>query len=284
MKIVKPNYFQCPNDLIDHWMPLLSEGELKILLFVIRQTFGWNKERDYISLSQFEKATGLSKPTVCKSTQSLVDKGVIRKEITGKFGKEEIYYSLVVEDENTTSDDQLNNLTGGGKESLQGGVKNFNTQKTTPKDMSLKRQQQPAAAAAVFSCVKSLDIPQNEKIWLCKKYTEPQILHALEYCASKPPTESFIQQLKWACDKQPKIIKTKKTRVEDNKKYADEIEESINDKLADKKGYQYVVSKNAAGIYSTQSPWSFYIDYTDKEFQEKLGKVINERLKGCFYT
>ena len=96
MRIVKPSYFQCPNDLIDHWMPLLKEGELRILLIVIRKTFGWNKDKDYISYSLFEEISGLGRKAVMKSVQSLVEKGIIKKEITGIFGKEKVFYSLIV--------------------------------------------------------------------------------------------------------------------------------------------------------------------------------------------
>ncbi len=100
MRIVKPSYFQCPNDLIDHWMPLLKEGELRILLIVIRKTFGWNKDKDYISYSLFEEISGLGRKAVLKSVQSLVERGLIKKEITGIFGKEKVFYSLIVH-ENT---------------------------------------------------------------------------------------------------------------------------------------------------------------------------------------
>jgi len=96
MRIVKPSYFQCPNDLIDHWMPLLKEGELRILLIVIRKTFGWNKDKDYIAYSLFEELSGMGRKAVVKAVHGLVEKNLIKKEITGLFGKEKIFYSLIV--------------------------------------------------------------------------------------------------------------------------------------------------------------------------------------------
>jgi len=54
-----PNFTQLPNKLIDYIIPLLRESEEKVLLYVLRSTFGYRdkegneKEQDYISFSQF---------------------------------------------------------------------------------------------------------------------------------------------------------------------------------------------------------------------------------------
>lgn len=98
MKITAPSYFQCPNDLVDHWMPLLGEAELRVLLLIIRKTFGWHKERDRISLSQMVQKTGLSKSNVCTAITSLIEKDLILKEIEGVLGTEKVFYSLVVKE------------------------------------------------------------------------------------------------------------------------------------------------------------------------------------------
>ena len=49
-----------PNILFDALLPTLTESELKVLLVIIRQTYGWfdfktkkRKQRDWISYSQF---------------------------------------------------------------------------------------------------------------------------------------------------------------------------------------------------------------------------------------
>src|SRR5579859_1926199 len=47
-----PLYTQVPDELFDFWLPRLSESELKVLLYIIRRTFGFKKESDNISLSQ----------------------------------------------------------------------------------------------------------------------------------------------------------------------------------------------------------------------------------------
>jgi hypothetical protein len=47
-----PTYTQVPDELFDELMPRLSESELKVLLYVVRRTFGFKKSADDISLKQ----------------------------------------------------------------------------------------------------------------------------------------------------------------------------------------------------------------------------------------
>lgn len=53
VSLLIPNSFQVPNYYADHVMWLLNETELKILLYTIRQTFGFRKDSERISLSEF---------------------------------------------------------------------------------------------------------------------------------------------------------------------------------------------------------------------------------------
>lgn len=94
MKITPPNYFQCPNDLVDHWLPHLSGVELKCLLVIIRKTFGWHKMRDRISLSQMVTLTGSTRSNIKEATDKLHQKGIILKEVIGILGQEDTYYEI----------------------------------------------------------------------------------------------------------------------------------------------------------------------------------------------
>jgi len=58
----------------------LLGSEYQITFWVIRQTYGFQKKEDFISLSQFEKWTGLSRPTVVKTIKNLTFKKIIIKE------------------------------------------------------------------------------------------------------------------------------------------------------------------------------------------------------------
>jgi phage replication O-like protein O len=70
-------YFKFPNVVIDKLGSLLSGGEFKILCVIIRQTIGWHKQWDRISVSQFIEKTGLSKQGVIDCVNTLEAKKVI---------------------------------------------------------------------------------------------------------------------------------------------------------------------------------------------------------------
>lgn len=73
-----PNSFQIPNQIIDVFMPLLSEMELKFYLFIMRKTKGWQKESDGISISQFLKGAQVKdERTVRKAIKGLLKKDLI---------------------------------------------------------------------------------------------------------------------------------------------------------------------------------------------------------------
>lgn len=104
MKIYAPNTTQTPNDLMDHWLPHLTESELKVLLVIFRKTFGWHKVRDKISISQLMTLTGLAKHSVINAGKTLYQKGLILREVFGPNGKQETYFELVIEEVSNNSD------------------------------------------------------------------------------------------------------------------------------------------------------------------------------------
>ena len=63
-----------------------SKRESKIVLAVIRKTYGYNKKRDDISLSQLSKLTGLDKANVSKAVVNLTTLNVL-KVCEGKYGQ-----------------------------------------------------------------------------------------------------------------------------------------------------------------------------------------------------
>lgn len=58
-------------------MPILGNDEFKVLVAIIRKTYGWHKDTDSISNSQFEKMTGLSTRAVQRAKVKLKEKGLI---------------------------------------------------------------------------------------------------------------------------------------------------------------------------------------------------------------
>lgn len=54
-----------------------SKRQLKILLFIMRKTYGWNKSEDEISRSQIMEATGLLNPHITTALQELQNANVL---------------------------------------------------------------------------------------------------------------------------------------------------------------------------------------------------------------
>ena len=104
----RPNYTPVPDELFDEILPDLSGAELKVLLYIIRRTFGFKKEADTISLSQIcngiqtkdgrplDRGTGLNRDTVAKVVRNLEDGGYIVRELrqSSERGNEPTVYRL----------------------------------------------------------------------------------------------------------------------------------------------------------------------------------------------
>lgn len=103
-----PNYTIVPDELFDELLALLSGAELKILLYIIRRTFGFKKESDEISLSQIckgiskrdgkvlDQGTGLSQSTAQLAIKGLEEKNIIvaTRRVSAERGNEPTTYSL----------------------------------------------------------------------------------------------------------------------------------------------------------------------------------------------
>lgn len=70
---------QVPNYFFDH-MADMQSCEQGVVLCIIRKTFGYQKEWDEISFSQFEEATGLNRPSVRKGIQLALQRGIIQRQ------------------------------------------------------------------------------------------------------------------------------------------------------------------------------------------------------------
>jgi hypothetical protein len=84
-----PNSSQIPHIITDVLIPQLPEGEARCVLYVARRTFGFHKDKDKISLSQFERGietkegktldlgTGLSRPVIVEALKNLIAADVV---------------------------------------------------------------------------------------------------------------------------------------------------------------------------------------------------------------
>jgi phage replication O-like protein O len=95
-------FLQAPNSLFEHLAnTYLSPYESKVINFIIRKTFGWNKVEDWISLSQIEEATGIAKPNVSRTLNSLKRRNIIRRPNSKHLGLQPDY-SLWLKDRSVT--------------------------------------------------------------------------------------------------------------------------------------------------------------------------------------
>lgn len=103
-----PRYTPVPDELFDELMADLSGAELKVLLYIIRRTFGFKKDVDNISLNQIcngittregnviDKGTGLSQQSVITALKGLIQKHAIvsKRRTSREKGYEPTTYSL----------------------------------------------------------------------------------------------------------------------------------------------------------------------------------------------
>src|SRR3954451_2162339 len=88
-----PNTTPVPDVVFDRLLARLGEAELKALLYIIRRTFGFKRDRDPISFNQFlrgiSKRDGTvlddgcgvrSRTTLSNTLKSLEEKGIIVSE------------------------------------------------------------------------------------------------------------------------------------------------------------------------------------------------------------
>src|SRR5215218_2096107 len=84
-----PTTTPVPDVLFDLLAPELAEAELRVLLYIIRRTFGFKKESDDISLKQLvegittrdgrilDRGAGIGKTAAIRAVKGLVEKGIL---------------------------------------------------------------------------------------------------------------------------------------------------------------------------------------------------------------
>jgi phage replication O-like protein O len=120
--VPEPNYTQIPN-VVFQLMPLMKEAELRVVLAICRQTFGWHRKRDRISLRQLQKLTGLSRPSVTRGVEQGIERGLIDRREVKKGDPEKGYTFALVVNESYHFDEQDNEeweskVTTSGKRKL----------------------------------------------------------------------------------------------------------------------------------------------------------------------
>jgi phage replication O-like protein O len=193
-----PNTTQIPNEVFDTLMPHLSGGELKVLLYICRRTFGFRKDRDSISLTQIahgittkagrvlDQGTGLSKRHVINALKALEKRNIIT--VTRKVDE------TGLNEVNTYSLNMLAMGGGVGTKSPQGvvnssspgvvhspspGVVNASAP-TKQREQKKERQKKDIVVAVVAQDLEHFGIAQPAATKLLKGYPVEHIKEKLE--------------------------------------------------------------------------------------------------------
>jgi phage replication O-like protein O len=87
-KLLIPNTCQVPNVLLDEVIPRLPLGAVRVLLAIVRFTYGFGRASDKISYNQLSKATKLSRRKVIDAVRTLGSLLIVRPGAKGKASNE----------------------------------------------------------------------------------------------------------------------------------------------------------------------------------------------------
>jgi phage replication O-like protein O len=77
---IKNGYLKIANEIAEALMKTkLSANQSRIIWAIFRKTYGWNKEEDWISISQFEDMTSIRTQHVSRTLKELREKKIITK-------------------------------------------------------------------------------------------------------------------------------------------------------------------------------------------------------------
>jgi hypothetical protein len=149
-----PNFTMIPDQFFDEVMSHLSEAELRVLLYIMRRTFGFKKAQDNISLSQMvdgitthdgqvlDRGCGLSKSAVAKGLKLLSEKRIIiaTRNQSREKGNLPTTYSLHYAGETTAPLPLSTRKTRGCPPGGQGLVHETDTQETEQQETEKQGQ------------------------------------------------------------------------------------------------------------------------------------------------
>jgi len=134
-----------------------------------------------------------------------------------------------------------------------------------------EKQQQQATpfAAAVFSCLKDLDIPESDKLEISRTYSLKEVEHAVKF-ATNPCTKikTTLQQcIKWACKNKPDLPTSKEETIMQNRNNSQILEKACKEV----NGVKIEASATEVlFIYTNAQRKPETVGYDDARFKEKV--------------
>jgi phage replication O-like protein O len=153
-KIKKPAYTQVPNIIFDDIMKELTGAQTKILMCICRKTFGWQKEKDKISISQISEMTGLKKTCIIDSIKVL---GKLDLVSTQKRHNSPTVYELIIEGGSKSEhhkNGEVQKVNNPGSKSEPQAAKSGS--KSEPTKESIKETNKEKGKPSFFNKIKDL--------------------------------------------------------------------------------------------------------------------------------
>lgn len=213
-KIPPPNYTQIPNLLLDELVPEISTlAELKIVLVIARQTFGYHKRYDQLSISQLMAKTGLHRASVVEGVKAAVERGLLKRKASGQS----YLYALNVRAEVVQNLNRFTNQTSSKSEPVP--VQNLNhldvessTEFEPTKESTLKeniKESTPTATAADFIHGEIVTASTS-----MEKAKRSEASNAVQYSAAVPDVELIYANYPRHIARKPALAAIKKALKE----------------------------------------------------------------------
>jgi hypothetical protein len=205
---------------------------------------------------------------IFRCLKKLVDKNILVK---GNFNRTQydrtMWYAFKNEKEISISQ-----ICGMGAAKSQNGNREIAKPIPCIKNISTETTTATEKFAAVFSCLREIDIPESDKEWLSSKHSEADVQHAVMWATHHETkiTTSLQQALKWAAKTKPPIPIDLKNMGEENKLLAKSVEARVDKDLAN-----VIAGPNGAEIfYIVGSTTPVVVPYENKNFKEIFKKAL----------
>jgi hypothetical protein len=152
-----PNYTEAPNEFFDLLLAKIDKlCELKVTLAAIRQTFGWHRTQAELSISFFEKATGMSRTSVRDGIALALERGTLIK-VREETNHEGAVYAVAM------SDDVKQRTVGGSKSEGQNLTTTIRGSKSAPpRDTNSVSQNLTPKKKEIEKEIKERDVPNPQ--------------------------------------------------------------------------------------------------------------------------
>jgi len=215
-EIPKSNYSKLPHAFIGELHRINSLAELKVILYVLRHTWGYGDANKKITNDEFcngrkskngvrlDKGCGLSPKSIRSGVQSAMEHGYIIVEVDGSDpARQKHYYSLVMIDDSGGEKVTPENDSGGEKVTPGGGESNHRTEKetlerkitTTTGRSRLEQNQQPASEPTLDPDYATVVKAYEQNIGMLT----PMLSEVLHDMVTEYPVDWIVEAVEIAC-------------------------------------------------------------------------------------